>query len=186
MSKKNFQALVAKVAAHEVFGQFRFITTDDGEIWFVAVDVCKILGYKNSRKALADHVDDEDKRPDVTIRYTSSNGVIQNRKVNVINESGLYSLIFGSQLPAAKKFTRWVTSEVLPSIRKTGSYSVAPKQKSIAEILLEDYKNNNIELTEITLPNGKTALMPVRDIENFQKMKKKYPDFRLQLVHIVE
>ena len=75
MSKKNLQALVAKVAAHEVFGQFRFITTDDGEIWFVAVDVCKILGYKNSRKALADHVDDEDKRPDVTIRYTSSNAV---------------------------------------------------------------------------------------------------------------
>ena len=140
MTKKKTQALQTQLAAHEVFGQFRFITTDDGEIYFVAVDVCKILGYKNSRKALADHVDDEDKRPDVTIRYTSSNGVIQSRKVNLINESGLYSLIFNSKLPAAKKFTRWVTSEVLPSIRKTGSYNINKNNNCDEELTWDDVR----------------------------------------------
>ena len=182
----NLTHLQTQIAAHDVFGQFRFFTTDDGEIYFVAVDVCKILGYKNSRDALAKHVDDEDKRPDVAIRYTSSNGVIQNRKVNVINESGLYSLIFGSQLPAAKKFTRWVTSEVLPSIRKTGSYSVAPKKKSTGELLLEYYKKNNIELREVILPNGHRALMTVIDINNFIEMQKTDSNFRLPFVHILE
>lgn len=129
---KNLTSLQTQLAAHEVFGQFRYIVID-GEIYFVAVDVCKILGYKNSRKAIADHVDDEDKNT-VTIR----DGIPGNPNKVIINESGLYSLIFGSNLPQSKKFTRWVTSEVLPSIRKTGSYSIAPKEPP-KEITFEDW-----------------------------------------------
>lgn len=89
----------------------------DGEPWFVGADVAGILGYKNPRKALIDHVDEED-RNTVTIRY----GIKGNPNKTVINESGLYSLIVASKLPTAKEFKRWVTSEVLPTIRKHGAY----------------------------------------------------------------
>ncbi len=96
--------------------QIRIITDEQGEPWFVAKDVCEALGYTNSRKALADHVDEED----VTKRDTLTKGGVQ--AVSCINESGLYSLILSSKLENAKRMKRWVTSEVLPSIRKTGSY----------------------------------------------------------------
>ena len=99
------------------FGKVRTIVKD-GEPYFVGKDVADILGYTNSRKAIGDHVDEEDKNT-VTIR----DGIQGNPNVTIINESGLYSLILSSKLPAAKKFKRWVTSEVLPSIRKTGSYT---------------------------------------------------------------
>lgn len=128
MKQKNLPELVPQVFEHEQFGSIRVVIID-GKPWFVGIDVCRALGYKNSRKALKDHVDDEDKRPDVTIRYTSSNGVIQNRKTTVINKSGVYSLILDSQLPKAKEFRHWVTSEVLVKIDETGSYSVSHKKK---------------------------------------------------------
>ena len=96
--------------------QIRIITDEQGDPWFVAKDVCEALGYTNNRKALSDHVDEED----VTKRDTLTKGGIQ--AVSCINESGLYSLILGSKLESAKRMKRWVTSEVLPSIRKTGSY----------------------------------------------------------------
>ena len=121
MKRKNLPELVPQVFEHEQFGKIRIVVIGS-KPWFVAVDVCRALGYKNSRKALKDHVDDEDKRPDVTIRYTSSNGVIQNRKTTVINKSGVYSLILDSQLPKAKEYRHWVTSEVLPQVDETGSY----------------------------------------------------------------
>lgn len=89
----------------------------DGEPWFVGKDVADILGYKNQRDALAKHVDDEDKNS-VAIR----DGIQGNPNKVVINESGLYSLIVASKLPTAKAFKRWVTSEVLPTIRKHGAY----------------------------------------------------------------
>ena len=85
---------------------------------FVGKDVATALGYSNSRKALLDHVDDEDKTDGVTIR----DAIGRNQKAVFINESGLYSLILSSKLPQAKAFKRWVTSEVLPQIRKTGGY----------------------------------------------------------------
>lgn len=100
----------------------------DGQPWFVGNDVTKILGYSNPRDALARHVDEEDKTPDVMI-YDGS----QNRKMTIINESGLYSLILSSKLPSAKEFKHWITSEVLPQIRKTGKY--APKPLSREELL---------------------------------------------------
>lgn len=88
----------------------------DGEPWFVGKDVAVALGYSNTKDALNRHVDDEDKQGS---RFTTSG---QSREMTVINESGVYSLIFGSKLPSAKQFMRWVKAEVLPGIRKTGGY----------------------------------------------------------------
>nr|UVN09007.1 MAG: antirepressor protein KilAC domain protein [Bacteriophage sp.]UVN09271.1 MAG: antirepressor protein KilAC domain protein [Bacteriophage sp.] len=96
----------------------RTLTDENGEPWFVGKDVATILGYTNPRKALIDHVDDEDKTDGVTIR----DSIGREQNPIVINESGLYSLILGSKLPTAKRFKRWVTHEVLPTIRKTGGY----------------------------------------------------------------
>lgn len=93
----------------------------DGSPYFVGKDVATILGYKNTKDALLKHVDDEDKLGS----QIATSG--QNREMKVINESGLYSLILSSKLPSAKKFKRWVTSEVLPAIRKTGAYQAKPK-----------------------------------------------------------
>lgn len=98
----------------------RTVTIND-KPYFVGKDVATILGYKRTADALKAHVDDEDK---LTRQFTDSG---QNREMKVINESGLYSLILSSKLPSAKKFKRWVTSEVLPAIRKTGAYQAKPK-----------------------------------------------------------
>lgn len=89
----------------------------DNEPWFVGKDVASVLGYKRPTKAVDDHVDDEDK--DV-VPIQDSIGRMQNTPI--INESGLYSLIFGSKLECAKRFKRWVTNDVLPAIRKHGAY----------------------------------------------------------------
>ncbi len=107
---------------NEEFGPVRTLLINS-EPWFVGKDVAVALGYENSRKAIADHVDDEDKimgSQNVTPSIADSLGRTQ--YPTWINESGLYSLIFGSRLESAKRFKRWVTSEVLPAIRKTGSY----------------------------------------------------------------
>lgn len=97
------------------FGQVRTILKD-GQPYFIGKDITEILKYSNSRKALIDHVDEEDKG----VTKCDTPGGIQ--EMTVINESGLYSLILGSKLPTAKKFKHWVTSEVLPSIRKHGTF----------------------------------------------------------------
>ena len=110
---------------NDEFGSIRTVTIEN-EPWFVGKDVAEVLGYTNPSKALADHVDTEDKLNNETLLSLGQRGGW------LINESGLYSLIMSSKLPTAKKFKRWVTSEVLPSIRKTGSYS---KPMSELEIL---------------------------------------------------
>lgn len=97
--------------------EVRTLTIED-EPWFVGKDVADILGYANSRKAIFDHVDDDDKTDGVTIRDAMG----RNQNPIIINESGLYSLILSSKLPQAKEFKRWVTSEVLPAIRKQGGF----------------------------------------------------------------
>ena len=104
-----------QVFKNEEFGSVRAIERN-GEPWFIGKDMAEILGYTNTAKAIRDHVDDEDK---LTERIVLSG---QNREAFLINESGLYSLILGSKLPSAKRFKHWVTSEVLPTIRKTGGY----------------------------------------------------------------
>ena len=111
----------------EEFGEIRTVAID-GEVWFVGKDVAEILGYSNTRKALADHVDEEDKMDGVTIR----DSIGREQKPVCINESGLYSLILSSKMPNVKKFKHWVTSKVLPSIRKHGIYAT---DKVIDDIL---------------------------------------------------
>lgn len=107
---------------NEEFGEIRTIMLN-GTPWFVGKDVAKSLGYANLKNAVPNHVEEEDKLS-TQIEYAG-----QRREVTVINESGLYCLIMSSKLPSARKFKRWVTSEVLPALRQTGSYGM-PKHKS--------------------------------------------------------
>ncbi len=100
------------------FGVIRAETKADGSVWFVAKDVCDALGYENSRKAVA-KLDDDEKG--VTKSYTPGG----KQEMTIINESGLYHLILRSNKPEAKKFRKWVTGEVLPALRKYGSYSIS-------------------------------------------------------------
>lgn len=109
--------------------------------WFVAKDVAEALGYVKPRKAITDHVDNDDA---LKRGVTDNLGRIQ--ETTIINESGLYSLVLSSRLESAKEFKRWVTSEVLPQIRKTGSYSIADPRKEIADLIL---KCNMVEQVEL-------------------------------------
>ena len=118
------------VFTHPEFGELRTVEID-GVVWFVGKDVAEALGYSKSRNAIAAHVDEEDKTH-APIQGGCSTGV---QDTIVINESGLYSLILSSKLPSAKEFKHWVTSEVLPSIRKTGGY-VNPSQ---SDLFLDTY-----------------------------------------------
>lgn len=125
---------------NEEFGTVRTVVVD-GEPWFVGKDVAEALGYSNSRKALLDHVDDEDKG------VTNCDTLGGNQNLTIINESGVYALIFGSKLPNAKKFKHWVTSEVLPSIRKTGSYNLPGTYKeALQQLLIQVEENERLAL----------------------------------------
>ena len=104
-------------------------TINDGEIWFVAKDVAEALGYAKSRNAVSTHVDLEDKK-DALIQGSLGGG----QTMTTINESGVYSLIFGSKLESAKRFKKWVTSEVLPSIRKTGGYEIPKTYAGVLQL----------------------------------------------------
>lgn len=104
-----------QIFENDTFGELQVLEIE-GNPWFIGKEVADILGYTNAPKAIRDHVDDEDK---LTERIVLSG---QNRSVTIINESGLYALIFGSKLPTARAFKRWVTNIVLPSIRKHGAY----------------------------------------------------------------
>lgn len=128
------------------FGKIRTISIDN-EPYFVGKDVAEILGYVNASKAVITHVDDEDKKFIMLDIADSRNGNVPNgqSKTAFINESGLYSLILSSKLPAAKSFKRWVTSEVLPTIRKTGGYNL-PKTYSEALRALADVEEEKERL----------------------------------------
>ena len=104
-----------QIFENQEFGAVRTVELD-GEPWLVGKDVAQALGYSNPRKALADHVDEEDKG----VTKCDTLGGVQ--EMTIINESGLYSLVLSSKLPGAKKFRRWVTAEVLPAVRKHGAY----------------------------------------------------------------
>ena len=104
------------------FGSVRAFADENGEPWFVAADVARVLDYRTASDAIR-YLDD-DEADTLKQRIRSENGVEQERQMLIINESGLYNLVFRSRKPEAKKFRKWVTEEVLPSIRKTGSYSV--------------------------------------------------------------
>jgi prophage antirepressor-like protein len=149
------------------FGQVR-TTVIDNEPYFVGKDIAEILGYTNPPKAIRDHIDDEDK---LTERIVLSG---QKREVIVINESGVYALIFGSKLPKAKEFKHWVTSEVLPSIRRHGAYMT---EETLEEALrspdflirlateLKEAKDNNkqLEVANASLTVEKQIMQPKAD-----------------------
>ena len=113
---------------HPSFGDIRTVSIDN-DPWFVGKDVADVLKYRIAHKAIYDHVDEEDK----LVFQIGTSG--QNRNMIIINESGLYSLILSSKLPNAKEFKRWVTSEVLPSIRKYGGYIAGQQYLSPEELM---------------------------------------------------
>lgn len=125
-----------KVFENPTFGQVRTVEID-GEPWFVGKDVAEALGYKNTKDALGKHVDAEDKRGS---RFTTPGG---KQEVTIINESGLYSLILSSKLPGAKEFKHWITHDVIPSIRKTGGYTLKPKPMTEYQQMMADTRRRN-------------------------------------------
>lgn len=136
-----------KVFENAEFGSVRTVEVN-GVPYFVGRDVATILGYKNIRDAISNHVDEEDKG----VAKCDTLGGTQ--EMVVINESGLYALIFGSKLPKAKKFKRWVTNEVLPSIRKTGGYGTYNE-------LVERINQLESRLNAVTLDKPKNKLTNV-------------------------
>ena len=134
---------------NDVFGNIRGLEIN-GEPWLVGKDVASLLGYKNTRDALSKHVDEEDKNT-----VAIYDGIGNPNKI-IINESGFYSLVLRSKLPEAKKFKRWVTSEVLPQIRKTGGYipvNEEDDEKTIMakalQIMDKTIKEKNIKIEEL-------------------------------------
>ncbi|MFG3613128.1 ORF6C domain-containing protein [Rummeliibacillus stabekisii] len=115
------------------------ILEKDGEPWFVGKDVAQILGYQRPDNAIRNHVDEEDK----LMHQISASG--QNRNMTLINESGMYSLVLSSKLESAKRFKRWVTSDVLPQIRKTGAYTSNSMELALQAALDHERKINAIE-----------------------------------------
>lgn len=154
----------------EKFGSIRTVEVNN-EAYFVGKDVADILGYSNPRKALADHVDAEDKTDGVTIR----DSIGREQNPILINESGLYSLILRSQLPTAKEFKRWITHEVIPAIRKTGGYIGGTDTMSDDEIMAkalligkrtieqQQLRIQNLEVTNSKLSVSNTIMRPKAD-----------------------
>ena len=135
------------------FGNIRTMERD-GAPWFVGKDVAEALGYSNSRDAVSTHVDGEDK---ATVAFHDGS---QNRNMVVINESGLYALALGSKLPTAKKFKRWVTSEVIPSIRKHGGYingqeNMTPEELMASALLMaqKTLADRDARISTLTVEN---------------------------------
>lgn len=148
-----------KIFENEEFGSVRTMEIN-GEPYFVGKDVAEILGYANTSKALIDHVDDEDKLNNETLSSLGQRGGW------LINESGLYSLILSSKLPNAKKFKRWVTSEILPAIRKTGGYlansdmmvstyfgNLPPEQQTLVKGLFDNIIAQQTKIDTLTTTN---------------------------------
>ena len=133
---------IVEVFVNREFGDIRTMTID-GVVWFCGKDVASALGYTNTEQAIRKHVDTEDKQTVRNERFESPRGMM------FINESGLYSLVIRSKLPTAKKFKRWITSEVLPQIRKNGSYVQSPQSYIEAlECLLASEKAKQKALEE--------------------------------------
>jgi prophage antirepressor-like protein len=126
-----------QIFENDEFGKVRTVVIDN-EPWMVGKDVADALGYANSRDAISKHVDDEDKG----VAKCDTLGGKQD--LQIINESGMYDLVFGSKLPTAKKFKHWVTSEVLPALRKTGSYTMPKMSKELQAIVMLDGKQEKL------------------------------------------
>lgn len=156
-----------KIFSHKDFGGIR-VLEKDGQPWFVGKDVANILGYTNSRKALGDHVDSDEKG---VTKWDTPGG---EQELVIINESGLYSLILSSKLPKAKEFKRWVTSEVLPSIRQTGGYFSGGEAGNDMEFIIRSVVSQTTAAIMTQLPaiiseavKSMLNLVP-RDTQNFE------------------
>lgn len=150
----------------EEFGDIRTVTINN-EPWFVGKDVAEALGYSNASKAVSTHVGEEDRILKV-LEADSQNGNVVKTQTALINESGLYALIFGSKLESAKRFKHWVTSEVLPAIRKTGSYQkpMSPVEMMRIQLgMIDDHEGRITDLEQnMTLDYGQQ--MSLGDIVN--------------------
>ncbi len=166
-----------KVFQNSEFGEIRTVTIDN-EPWFVGKDVAEALGYKDTADAIRSHVYDDDKKHikvgEIPTLKTSNYGA------QLVNESGIYSLIFGSKLDSAKRFKHWVTSEVLPAIRKTGSYKVPTDPRQQIQLLAQGYTDlaEKVDSVDNDLQNFKME-MPVFAIDldriKYAKHKKVIP-----------
>ena len=134
---------------NEEFGQIRTVTIEN-EPWFVGKDVADNLGYQNGSRDINRHVLEEDRRKEMVFDGN------QNKETILINESGLYALIFGSKLESAKRFKHWVTSEVLPAIRRTGSYDMEQYSPEMKAILMHDKKLVKMDERVTDLENNMT------------------------------
>ena len=157
------------------FGQIRTLTID-GEPWFVGKDVAAALGYANTKDALGKHIDSDDRRGS---RITTPSGA---QDMTVINESGLYSLIMSSKLPEAKKFKRWVTSEVLPAIRKTGGYFngniediITKTVTATATAVVTEVMKQIVPLLTIPAPTDHISNLRYMEIASPKPHRKEYP-----------
>lgn len=169
----------------DVFGEIRTVTIDD-EVWFVGKDIADKLGYARGRDAIANHVDTEDKT--TAVIYGSGSNSNYKTQAVCINESGMYSLILSSKLPSAKEFKHWITSEVLPTIRKTGTYSVvnrnnlSPQLQAIGQIyeelvIIETKQNEIIERQLETISKVETVETKVTETEvRLDKAEEKIDD----------
>lgn len=127
---------------NEEFGKIRTVEID-GEPWFVGKDISDALGYQNGSRDIDRHVDEDDRQ------IASISDGNQNRNAIVINESGVYALVFGSKLESAKKFKHWITSEVLPQIRKTGSYGVAKTPTEMLVLMAQELDKQSKAVLEV-------------------------------------
>ncbi|HIV63014.1 MAG TPA: phage antirepressor KilAC domain-containing protein [Candidatus Butyricicoccus avistercoris] len=169
-----------KIFENPEFGEIRTVEVN-GEPWFVGKDVAKVLGYIDTSDALKKHIDEEDKLS----RCFADSG--QSRKMYIINESGLYSLILSSKLPTAKAFKRWVTSEVLPAIRRTGGYIPTTPQMSEQEIMAKA-----VQISMATIAQQKDAILALESRNAIQEQiihemqpKADYTDMILQSKSVV-
>lgn len=156
-----------QIFKNEEFGEIRSLEINN-EPYFIGNDVATILGYRNTRDAILKHVDEEDKISDVAF-YDGS----QNRNMTVINESGLYSLIMSSKLPNAKKFKRWVTHEVIPSIRKTGGYIAGEENMTEDELVLKAMNVLNAKVENLKQRNKQLELDNERQNQLIGELKPK-------------
>lgn len=129
---------------NEEFGEIRTVQIKD-DVWFVGKDVAQALGYSNTADAILKHVDEEDKG----VAKCDTLGGAQN--LTVINESGVYALVFGSKLESAKKFKHWITSEVLPQIRKTGSYAMAKSPTELMVLMAQELDKQAKAVEEVKI-----------------------------------
>lgn len=155
-----------KLFTNKEFGEIRTMNIDE-EPWFVGKDVAEALGYSNASKAVSTHVGEEDRILKV-LEADSQNGNVVKTQTALINESGLYALIFGSKLESAKRFKHWVTSEVLPAIRKTGSYQkpMSPVEMMRIQLGMIDYHEGRITDLEQNMTIDYGQQMSLGDIVN--------------------